>query len=50
MPSTARTDAVLPMMDQYMQQIVRGEKNYEFRKYRMVPTVRIVLPEPKMHS
>jgi hypothetical protein len=39
MPSTARTDVVLPMTDDYMQQIVRGEKNYEFRKYRIAPTV-----------
>ncbi|KAJ7118888.1 hypothetical protein C8R44DRAFT_185534 [Mycena epipterygia] len=39
MPPTARTDAVLPMMDDYMEQIVRGEKNYEFRKYRIAPTV-----------
>ena len=26
------------MTDDYMQQIVRGEKNYEFRKYRIAPT------------
>ena len=44
MPSIARTDVVLPMTDDYMQQIVRGEKNYEFRKYRIAPTVSIVLP------
>ena len=43
MPSIARTDVVLPMTDDYMQQIVRGEKNYEFRKYRIAPTVSIVL-------
>lgn len=43
MPSTARTDAVLPITDDYMQQIVRGEKNYEFRKYRMTPTVSLSL-------
>ncbi|KAJ7584369.1 hypothetical protein C8J56DRAFT_829673 [Mycena floridula] len=39
MPSAARTDALLPITDVYMQQIVRGEKNYEFRKYRMTHTV-----------
>jgi len=43
MPLTAHTDVVLLMMDDYMQQIVRGEKNYEFRKYRIAPTVSIVL-------
>ncbi|KIM47399.1 hypothetical protein M413DRAFT_63141 [Hebeloma cylindrosporum] len=42
MPSTPRTDVVLPMTDDYMQQIVRGEKNYEFRKYRIAPTVKRV--------
>lgn len=50
MPSTARTDVVLPMMDDYMQQIVRGEKNYEFRKYRIASTVSTVLPGPQMYS
>ena len=50
MPSIARTDVVLPMTEDYMQQIVRGEKNYEFRRYRIAPTVSIVLPGPKLGS
>jgi predicted transcriptional regulator len=28
-----QADAILPMREPYMQQIVNGEKNYEFRKY-----------------
>jgi len=43
MPSAVRTDVVLPMMDDYMQQVVRGEKSYEFRKYRIAPTVSTTL-------
>lgn len=40
MPQSApRSDAILPMTDDYMQQIVRGEKNYEFRRYRISPSV-----------
>jgi len=38
------------MTDDYMQQIVRGEKNYEFRKYRIAPTVSIVLPGLKLDT
>ena len=28
-----RSDMILPMRDPYMQQIIEGVKNYEFRKY-----------------
>jgi hypothetical protein len=34
------TDAILPMTDDYMQQIVRREKTYEFRRYRIAASVR----------
>ncbi|KDR70130.1 hypothetical protein GALMADRAFT_254966 [Galerina marginata CBS 339.88] len=34
-----RQDVVLPMMNDYMQQIVQGKKNYEFRRYRITPSV-----------
>ncbi|KAF8340777.1 PUA-like domain-containing protein [Amanita rubescens] len=33
-------DAILPMTDDYMQQIVRHEKNYEFRRYEIAPSVK----------
>ncbi|KAK7955689.1 uncharacterized protein PG986_004911 [Apiospora aurea] len=33
------TDAVLPMRDPYMDQIINGTKNYEFRKYCLKPGV-----------
>jgi predicted transcriptional regulator len=34
------TDAILPMTDDYMQQIVRREKTYEFRRYRISASVK----------
>ncbi|KAK0649277.1 PUA-like domain-containing protein [Cercophora newfieldiana] len=34
------TDVILPMQDPYMDHIVNGTKNYEFRKYRMKPSVK----------
>ncbi|KAJ5633871.1 hypothetical protein N7528_001713 [Penicillium herquei] len=34
------SDVILPMRGPYMDQIVRGEKNYEFRKYRLKSTVK----------
>jgi predicted transcriptional regulator len=33
------TDAILAINDPYMMQIVNGEKNYEFRKYQIAPSV-----------
>lgn len=39
MPKSSRTDVILPMTNDYMQQIVRGEKNHEFRRYRLAPSV-----------
>ncbi len=33
-------DAILPMTDGYMQQIVRRDKNYEFRRYEIAPSVK----------
>ena len=33
-------DAILPMTNDYMQQIVRREKNYEFRRYEIAPSVK----------
>ncbi|KAI4266922.1 MAG: hypothetical protein L6R38_008470 [Xanthoria sp. 2 TBL-2021] len=36
---TEQTDAILPMQEPYMQQIVKGEKTYEFRKYLLKPSV-----------
>ncbi|KAJ7192327.1 hypothetical protein GGX14DRAFT_380209 [Mycena pura] len=39
MPAHVRTDCVLPMTDDYMQNIVRGEKTYEFRRYRIPASV-----------
>ncbi|KAJ7271177.1 hypothetical protein C8J57DRAFT_1320979 [Mycena rebaudengoi] len=39
-PSTNhRLDAILPMMNDYMQNIVLKEKNYEFRRYLISPSV-----------
>lgn len=32
-------DVILPMTFDYMSQIVRGEKTYEFRRYRIAPSV-----------
>ena len=34
------TDVILPMQDPYMQQIINGTKNYEFRKYCLKHSVR----------
>ncbi|EPQ51366.1 hypothetical protein GLOTRDRAFT_108245 [Gloeophyllum trabeum ATCC 11539] len=42
MASQSRTDAILPMTDEYMEQIVRKEKTYEFRRYRINPSVQRV--------
>ncbi|KAJ7655221.1 hypothetical protein DFH06DRAFT_1201943 [Mycena polygramma] len=39
MPPTAHLDAIIPMTDNYMQNIVCKEKNYEFRRYRISPSV-----------
>jgi hypothetical protein len=36
------SDAILPMQEPYISQIVNGTKNYEFRKYRIRPDVRRV--------
>ena len=36
---TSKTDAILPMQEPYMQQIVRGEKTFEFRRYLINPSV-----------
>ncbi|KAI0760811.1 hypothetical protein C8Q74DRAFT_1299093 [Fomes fomentarius] len=36
----SRADAILPMTDEYMQQIVRREKTYEFRRYRISSSVK----------
>ncbi len=33
------TDAILPIQDPYMEQIIDGRKNYEFRKYCLKPSV-----------
>lgn len=37
-PSCA--DVILPMRDPYMEQIIDGKKNYEFRKYYLKPSVK----------
>src|ERR1700730_10660970 len=37
--SSSQEDVILPIMNDYMQQIVRGEKNHEFRKYCMPASV-----------
>lgn len=34
------SDAILPMNDPYMEQIITGQKNHEFRRYRLNPSVR----------
>lgn len=38
--SPSDSDVILPMRDPYMSQIVSGEKDYEFRKYRLKPSVK----------
>ncbi|KAJ6626005.1 hypothetical protein B0H10DRAFT_1781963 [Mycena sp. CBHHK59/15] len=35
----SRSDVILPMMNKYMEDIVRTEKNYEFRRYRIASSV-----------
>lgn len=37
--ASSPSDAILPMVDKYMQEIVRREKSYEFRKYRIKASV-----------
>ncbi|EPE31321.1 PUA [Glarea lozoyensis ATCC 20868] len=37
---STQADVILPMREPYMQQIVNGEKNYEFRKYRLKASVK----------
>lgn len=37
-----QTVVILPMREPYMQQIVDGRKNFEFRKYRIKDTVKRV--------
>lgn len=47
-----RADAILPMTDDYVQQIVGKEKNYEFRRYRINSDVRRIwfyLNAPNSH-
>jgi hypothetical protein len=39
---TSHTDIILPMGDPYMEQIVDGTKNHEFRKYRLKSGIRQV--------
>jgi predicted transcriptional regulator len=39
-PRTTSADAILPMTNNYMQHIVRGEKTYEFRRYLISPSVK----------
>ncbi|KAJ6494717.1 hypothetical protein C8R47DRAFT_1184844 [Mycena vitilis] len=39
MPPAVHLDVILPMTDNYMQDIVRKEKNYEFRRYRIAASV-----------
>lgn len=36
----APSDVILPMQDPYMTQIAEGKKDYEFRKYRLKPSVK----------
>ncbi|KAJ5562866.1 hypothetical protein N7461_001627 [Penicillium sp. DV-2018c] len=38
--SPSDSDVILPMRDPYMSQIINGEKDYEFRKYRLKPSVK----------
>ncbi|KAJ5716020.1 uncharacterized protein N7483_013201 [Penicillium malachiteum] len=45
------SDVILPMRDPYMTQIIKGVKNYEFRKYRLKASVkRIWLYRTAPHS
>jgi predicted transcriptional regulator len=37
--SHTHSDVILPMQDPYMDQIINRRKNYEFRKYRLKPSV-----------
>jgi len=37
--SAIKTDVILSIREPYMQQMIDGEKNYEFRKYRLPSTV-----------
>jgi len=37
-----KTDAILPMRQPYMNQIVSGIKDHEFRRYRLSPTIKRV--------
>ena len=39
-PRPERHDALLAMCEPYMQQIVDGIKNYEFRKYRLITSIK----------
>lgn len=39
-PRTTPADAILPMTNDCMQQIVRGEKTYEFRRYLISPSIK----------
>jgi predicted transcriptional regulator len=39
-PTSKLADAILPMRDPYMTQIVDGSKTYEFRRYQLSPSVR----------
>ncbi|QSS62729.1 hypothetical protein I7I51_02468 [Histoplasma capsulatum] len=36
----ATSDVILPMQDPYMTQITDGRKNYEFRKYCLMPSAK----------
>lgn len=45
-----RSDMILPMRDLYMQQIIEGVKNYEFRKYNMPGVQRIWFYRTAPHS
>ncbi|KAI0746079.1 hypothetical protein C8Q76DRAFT_790380 [Earliella scabrosa] len=38
--AATHTDAILPMTDDYMPQIFRREKTYEFRRYRILDSVK----------
>ena len=38
--SRIETDVILPLQDPYMDQIIDGTKNYEFRKYRLKSSVK----------
>ncbi|KAF5364035.1 hypothetical protein D9756_001001 [Leucocoprinus leucothites] len=41
-PKHPHQDVILPMTDEYMQQIIRREKTYEFRRYRIASSVQRV--------